>query len=252
MNRLTALFAPGADAAPRSPPPRARAGPRRRRRTRPAPVAEQDWVRATQAQFAPIRDRRPALGRAVVVRRRRIPTRSTSRSTPGLAFGTGSHPTTRLCLALARRVACGAGERVLDYGCGSGILAIAAAKLGAGDGRAASTSTRRRSSRAAPTRRATASSRRSRCRDDCRPPAAGVRRRRRQHPRQSAGGCWRPRSPRACARAGAIVLSGVLDAQADAVCAAYAPWFNFDVWRGDDGWVALAGERRARRPRPAP
>ncbi len=92
------------------------------------PVADRDWVRESQAQFAPIcvADRLwivpswhqpPAQG--VVVR-----------LDPGLAFGTGSHASTRLVLGwLARTLV--AGTSVLDYGCGSGILAIAAAKLGA-------------------------------------------------------------------------------------------------------------------------
>ena len=94
-------------------------------------VPDQDWVRATQAQFAPLClegrlwivpswHEAPRDARAAVVR-----------LDPGLAFGTGSHPSTRLVLAwLARTLAPGAG--VLDYGCGSGILAIAAGKLGAG------------------------------------------------------------------------------------------------------------------------
>ncbi|MFZ2854874.1 MAG: 50S ribosomal protein L11 methyltransferase, partial [Rhodocyclaceae bacterium] len=49
---------------------------------------------------------------------------------PGMAFGTGSHPTTRLCLEWLERIVV-PGATILDYGCGSGILAIAAAKLGA-------------------------------------------------------------------------------------------------------------------------
>jgi len=95
------------------------------------PVADQDWVRQTQAQFGPIRVseriwivpswHEPPDPRAVVVR-----------LDPGLAFGTGSHASTRLVLqGLEKTIK--TGDRVLDYGCGSGILAIVAAKLGAAD-----------------------------------------------------------------------------------------------------------------------
>lgn len=94
-------------------------------------VAEQDWVRQTQAQFDPI----PISPRLWIV-----PTWHASPDPaainiildPGLAFGTGSHPTTRLCLQWLDSHLQG-GETVLDYGCGSGILAIAAMKLGAAD-----------------------------------------------------------------------------------------------------------------------
>ena len=93
------------------------------------PIADQDWVRATQAQFAPL-----CLGSRLWI----VPSwheapcdphAAVVRLDPGMAFGTGSHPSTRLVLRwLARTLAPGAS--VLDYGCGSGILAIAAAKLG--------------------------------------------------------------------------------------------------------------------------
>jgi len=93
------------------------------------PIADQDWVRATQAQFAPL-----CLGGRLWI----VPSwheapcdphAAVVRLDPGMAFGTGSHPSTRLVLRwLARTLAPGAS--VLDYGCGSGILAIAAAKLG--------------------------------------------------------------------------------------------------------------------------
>lgn len=94
------------------------------------PVADQDWVRATQAQFAPL----CLEGRLWIVPSWRTaprdPHAAVVRLDPGMAFGTGSHPSTRLVLRwLARTLAPGAS--VLDYGCGSGILAIAAAKLGA-------------------------------------------------------------------------------------------------------------------------
>ncbi len=94
-------------------------------------IAEQNWVQLTQSQFEPIR---------VSERLWIVPSWHTAPDPnaivlvldPGMAFGTGSHPTTRLCLEwLERSVRVGAS--MLDYGCGSGILAIAAAKLGAGD-----------------------------------------------------------------------------------------------------------------------
>jgi ribosomal protein L11 methyltransferase len=93
-------------------------------------IAEQNWVQLTQSQFDPIRitDRLwivPSWHRAP------DPAAINIELDPGMAFGTGSHPTTRLCLEWL----CDAvhpGDRVLDYGCGSGILGIAAARLGAG------------------------------------------------------------------------------------------------------------------------
>jgi ribosomal protein L11 methyltransferase len=92
-------------------------------------VADQDWVRETQAQFAPICIESRLW---IVPSWHQPPARGTVvRLDPGMAFGTGSHASTRLVLGwLARTLAKGAS--VLDYGCGSGILAIAAAKLGAG------------------------------------------------------------------------------------------------------------------------
>jgi ribosomal protein L11 methyltransferase len=128
-NRMRALLDPSADAGALLAAAAARAGcaaPAMRTET----VGDQDWVRATQAQFAPLClenrlwivpswHEAPRTENAAVVR-----------LDPGLAFGTGSHASTRLVLGwLARGAA--AGATVLDYGCGSGILAIAAAKLGA-------------------------------------------------------------------------------------------------------------------------
>lgn len=96
-----------------------------------SPVPEEDWVRLTQSQFAPVEitpsfwivpswHEAPAAAQQVI------------RLDPGLAFGTGTHPTTRMCLGwLARHAPQVAGASVLDYGCGSGILAIGAALFGA-------------------------------------------------------------------------------------------------------------------------
>jgi len=92
-------------------------------------VADQDWVRLTQSQFDPIR----ISDRLWIVPSWHVPPDPTAINLvldPGIAFGTGSHPTTRMCLQWLERTIAG-GEHVLDYGCGSGILAIAAAKLGA-------------------------------------------------------------------------------------------------------------------------
>jgi ribosomal protein L11 methyltransferase len=92
-------------------------------------VAEQNWVQLTQAQFDPIR----VSGRLWIVPSWHQAPDATAINLildPGMAFGTGSHPTTRLCLEWLERTVT-QGETLLDYGCGSGILAIAAAKLGA-------------------------------------------------------------------------------------------------------------------------
>ena len=93
-------------------------------------VEEQDWVRLTQSQFDPIK----ISSRLWIVpswHQAPDPAAINLMLDPGLAFGTGSHPTTQLCLAWFDENLRG-GEDVLDYGCGSGILAIAALKLGAG------------------------------------------------------------------------------------------------------------------------
>lgn len=96
------------------------------------PVPDQDWVRLTQSQFAPV-EITPAFW--IVPSWHELPGAATTtiRLDPGLAFGTGTHPTTRMCLRwMARHVLSGRQlGRVLDYGCGSGILAIGAAKHGA-------------------------------------------------------------------------------------------------------------------------
>jgi len=109
------------------------------------PVAEQDWVRLTQSQFAPVE---VAPGFWIVPSWHEVPPQASQviRLDPGLAFGTGTHPTTCMCLRWTARQApqrAAGWSRVLDYGCGSGILAIGAALHGARDIDAV-TSTRRR------------------------------------------------------------------------------------------------------------
>jgi ribosomal protein L11 methyltransferase len=206
-------------------------------------VPAQDWVRATQAQFAPL-EITPSLW---IVPSWHEPVDSAAINLaldPGLAFGTGSHPTTRLCLKWLARELHG-GESVLDYGCGSGILAIAACRLGAG--RVVGTDI---------DPQAVTASRANAQRNHVDPSFVAVE----QLP---ARGMFdvvvanilanpimslAPAFARRLRCGGRIVLSGILDAQADAVIDAYAPWFNIGVCQSEDGWVALAGTRTASAP----
>jgi ribosomal protein L11 methyltransferase len=198
------------------------------------PVADEDWVRKTQAQFGPIE----IAPEFFVAPTWSAPPRAHAlnlRLDPGLAFGTGSHPTTRLCLRWLRETIRG-GETVLDYGCGSGILAIAAARLGAievvgvdVDPQAIRASAANAAANGVHARFATP--------DDLGEARFGI---------VVANILANPLmllAPALCARVargGALVLSGVLVDQADEVAAAYAPWFTLAAERGEEGWVLLA------------
>jgi ribosomal protein L11 methyltransferase len=157
---------------------------------------------------------------------------------PGAAFGTGSHPTTRLCLAWLEAQVSG-GESVLDYGCGSGILAIAAAKLGA-----ASVDGVDVDNHAIAASRDNARRNEVDARFDL-PEAFGAG----KYDVAVANILANPLqllAPLFAARVrsgGHIVLSGILEAQAAAVMVAYERWFTIDVWNSEEGWVALAGSR---------
>jgi ribosomal protein L11 methyltransferase len=203
-------------------------------------VPEQDWVRATQAQFTPLRITEalwivPSWCDPV------DPAAINLALDPGLAFGTGSHPTTRLCLKwLTRELH--AGETVLDYGCGSGILAIAACRLGAA--RVVGTDV---------DPQALSASRANALRNGVKPvflPVDRLRGERMPFDVVVANILANPLvllAPALACRVrpgGRIVLSGILDAQAAAVITAYRRWFNIAICDSDDGWVALAGARR--------
>ena len=200
-------------------------------------VAEQDWVRLTQSQFDPI----PISSRLWIVPTWHEAPDSRAinlKLDPGLAFGTGSHPTTRLCLRWLDAHLAG-GETLLDYGCGSGILAIAAAKLGAArvdgvdiDPQAVAAS---RDNAALNTVDA----------HFCLPGelASG------QYDVVVANILTNPLKGMAPLLAGRVrtgghlVLSGILAEQAEDVIAVYRDWFAFDPPATDEGWVRLAGVR---------
>ena len=201
------------------------------------PVAEQDWVRQTQAQFGPI-EIAPRFWIVPSWSEAPDPQALNLRLDPGLAFGTGSHPTTRLCLEwLRERIR--SGESVLDYGCGSGILAIAAARLGAG----------RVTGVDLDPQALTASAHNARVNDvaatfvgpDALPPG--------QFAMVVANILANPLillAPAIAARVGnggRLALSGILADQAQSVVDAYARWFTLAPWRGSEDWVLLTGER---------
>ena len=200
-------------------------------------VEEQDWVRLTQSQFEPIR----ISSRLWILPSWHVapdPDAINLVVDPGLAFGTGSHPTTRLCLQWLEAHLKG-GDIVLDYGCGSGILAIAAMRLGAG----AVTGTDL-DPQALIASRTNAAINQAKC-EFVAPDAlrAGV------YDAVVANILTNPLKVLAPALAGRvrpggrIVLSGILVDQVAAVIAAYQPWFNIGVWHTDEGWAALSGIR---------
>jgi len=197
------------------------------------PVADEDWVRNTQRQFGPI-EIAPHFFIVPSWSEPPDPTALNLRLDPGLAFGTGSHATTRLCLRWLRD-AIGGGESVLDYGCGSGILAIAAARLGARRvvGVDIDPQALRASEANAASNDVTAEF------VDAGALAAG------RFDVVVANILANPiivlapaLATRVAAR-GRIALSGILEAQADTVVAAYAPWFTLAAERADEGWVLL-------------
>ncbi len=201
------------------------------------PVAEEDWVRRTQAQFGPVEI---GPGFWIVPSWAEIPDPRALvlRLDPGLAFGTGTHPTTRLCLQWLQTGAI-EGTVVLDYGCGSGILAIAAGRLGAA--RVTGTDVDPQAIRASiENARANGVDAVFVLPDALAPGKSDI---------VVANILANPLillAPALAARVvpgGRIALSGILESQADVVAAAYAPWFKLARWREQDGWVLLAGER---------
>jgi ribosomal protein L11 methyltransferase len=202
-----------------------------------AELAEQNWVELTQSQFEPIR----VSQRLWIVPSWHVapdPAALVLVLDPGMAFGTGSHPTTRLCLEWLERTVT-RGASLLDYGCGSGILAIAAAKLGAGDvlgvdidpqAIVAARNNAERNEIAASFA-------------DSALPIKG------QFDIVVANILANPLKALAPAisahvcKGGRLALSGILFEQTDELISAYSPYIALSVADTNDGWVCLAGQR---------
>jgi ribosomal protein L11 methyltransferase len=205
-----------------------------------ATVPDEDWVRITQSQFEPV----PVTPTFWVVPSWHEPPPGATkviRLDPGLAFGTGTHPTTRMCLRWLATPPAGASlARVLDYGCGSGILAIGAALMGAKaidavDIDAAAVQATRDNASANGVALVAGLPERAHGRYDTvlanilatplkllAPLLAG----------HVAPGGW-------------LVLAGILERQADDIAAAYAPWLALKVADTQDGWILMTGRRPA-------
>jgi ribosomal protein L11 methyltransferase len=198
-------------------------------------VEDQDWVRLTQSQFAPV-EVTPDFWIVPTWHEPPEQARQIIRLDPGLAFGTGTHPTTRMCLRWIAQHDL-QGQRVLDYGCGSGILAIGAAKYGATDidavdiDEAAVTST------------------------ELNAQANGVRlqaglpdKAQGQYQTVLANILATPLkvlAPLLCsyvAPGGHLVLAGILERQAAELQAAYAPWVSLEVADSQEGWILMTAQ----------
>ena len=201
-------------------------------------LEDQDWVRLTQSQFDPIQiserlwitpswHKAPA-GNAVNLQ-----------LDPGLAFGTGSHPTTRLCLKWLDTQIKG-GESVLDYGCGSGILTIAALKLGAGS--AVGVDIDEQAIRASNDNAAQDNVQAHFYLPDGLPQGqfdvvvANIL----ANPLRMLGEMLAARTK----QGGRIVLSGLLAEQSEELGEIYSQWFDIEPAETEEGWARLSGVKR--------
>jgi ribosomal protein L11 methyltransferase len=201
-------------------------------------LADQDWVRLTQAQFDPIQISErlwitPSWHEAPNSNAVNL------QLDPGLAFGTGSHPTTRLCLKWLDTQLKGS-ESVLDYGCGSGILTIAALKLGAGS--AVGVDIDEQAIRASKDNAAQNNVDAQFYLPDGLPQGqfdivvANIL----ANPLRMLGEMLAARTK----QGGRIVLSGLLDEQVEELSGIYRQWFDIEPAEIDEGWARLSGVKR--------
>ena len=210
-------------------------------------VEEQDWVRLTQSQFDPIQIS-PRLWIVPTWHQSPDPAAINLILDPGLAFGTGSHPTTQLCLGwLDQNLQ--SGDRVMDYGCGSGILAIAALKLGADHVTGIDIDPQ-----------AIKASEDNALRNDCDPSqfifaTTHQAAERDLQPDEQMDVVvanilanplimLAPLLAQAVRQQGHIVLSGILKEQTEEVRNVYQQWFDMDIANEQEGWVLLTGIKR--------
>lgn len=204
-------------------------------------IADANWVALTQSQFEPIR-----VGRRLWIvpswhetpDAARVDDAIVLKLDPGMAFGTGDHATTRLCLAWLDECMPD-GARVIDYGCGSGILAIAAMKLGATHVAATDIDPQ-----AVDAARANAADNEvtielSLATAFSSPPVDVVVANILSNPLKVLA----PLLASLVADGGWLVLSGILERQWQDVAERYAPFVRLQRWRVEDGWVCLAGRR---------
>ena len=207
-------------------------------------VPEQDWVRLTQSRFTPV-EITPEFWIVPTWHEPPAQAKQVIRLDPGLAFGTGTHPTTRMCLRwIARQGGQGDAQgpqslgRVLDYGCGSGILAIGAAKFGATSVDAVDIDT------------AAVESTEYNAQANAVQLHAGLP--------DKASGTYQTvlanilatplkvLAPLLCnhvAPGGSLVLAGILERQAQELKDAYAPYLALNVADSEDGWILMTATR---------
>ncbi|MBC7435510.1 MAG: 50S ribosomal protein L11 methyltransferase [Bdellovibrionales bacterium] len=200
------------------------------------PVPDQDWVRLTQSQFAPV-EITPEFW--IVPTWHEPPAQATTiiRLDPGLAFGTGTHPTTRMCLRWIARHGV-AGQRVLDYGCGSGILAIGAAKFGATEVDAVDID-----EAAVESTQLNAAANEVVLHSGLPDKASGTYQTVLANILASPLKVLAPLLVSHVATGGSLVLAGILERQTDELKTAYAPWCALEVADTEDGWILMTARR---------